>query len=68
MTKNVSYKECTCDICGKVEHIPQSLILPKEWENFKLGQKSYDVCLDCFIKIDMAIEDIKDSYLRGERL
>lgn len=62
MTKNISYKQCTCDICGKVEDIVTSLILPKEWDNFTIGNKTYDICPDCFMKINMTIEDLKDKY------
>ena len=59
MTKNVNYKECTCDLCGSKEYISQSLILPKNWENIKIKNKNYDLCEQCFIKVDMAIEDLK---------
>ena len=64
MTENVSYKRCICDICGKEEHIPQTLILPKEWEKIDIGRKSYDVCVDCLVKVDMAVEDLKEKYLK----
>lgn len=59
MTKNVRYKECTCDLCGSKEYIPPSLILPHSWEHLKIKHKAYDLCKQCFLKIDMAIEDLK---------
>lgn len=62
MTENISYRKCTCDICGKVAKTPISgSLLPKEWEHFTIGKKEYDVCLDCFVKVDMAIEDLKEN-------
>ena len=61
MTENISYKRCVCDICNKEEHVPQSLILPKEWEKINIGRKSYDVCVECLVKVDMAIEDLKEN-------
>ena len=67
MTEIVSYRRCKCDICGKVEDISASACLPKEWENFKIGKKSYDVCLDCFIKVDMVIEDLKHRVYLSQR-
>lgn len=60
MTENISYRKCTCDICGKVAKTSISgSLLPKEWEHFTIGKKEYDVCIDCFVKVDMAIEDLK---------
>lgn len=64
MTRNVSYKECVCDICGRVDAISMSAVLPKDWENFKIGMKAYDVCPWCFTEIDMAIEDLKEKHLK----
>ena len=61
MTENISYKRCVCDICDKEEHIPQLLILPKEWEKINVGKKSYDVCVECLVRVDMAIEDLKEN-------
>ena len=59
MTRNVNYKECTCDLCGSKEYISQSLILPKSWEQVRLRLKNYDLCEQCFIKVENAIEDLK---------
>lgn len=60
MTENISYRKCTCDICGKIENVSISgSLLPKDWEHFAIGKKEYDVCLDCFVKVDMAIEDLQ---------
>lgn len=65
MIENISYRKCTCDICGKVAKTPISgSLLPKEWEHFTIGRKEYDVCLDCFVKVDMAIEDLKPTDRR----
>ena len=64
MTENVSYKKCICDICEKTENISQSAILPKGWEHFTIGMKSYDVCIDCLAKVDMAIEDLREEALK----
>lgn len=30
--QNISYAKCNCDICGKEEHISQSSVLPKGWD------------------------------------
>lgn len=64
MTENVSYKRCVCDICGKEEHISQSVILPKDWDRVITGRKTYDVCVDCLVEIDMAVEDLKEKHLK----
>lgn len=60
MTENISYRKCTCDICGKIAKVSISgTLLPNDWEQFRIGKKQYDVCQDCFVKVDMAIEDLK---------
>lgn len=64
MIENISYKRCVCDICGKEEKIIQPLMFPKDWEKFNIGKKTYDVCIDCFVKVDMAIEDLKEKHLK----
>lgn len=61
MIEVVNYKKCTCDICGKVVNITENRNRPNSWERFEIGMKKYDVCLDCFIKVDMAIEDLKNG-------
>lgn len=61
MTENVSYKRCVCDICGKEEHISQGKILPKDWEIINIGRKTHDVCVNCLVKVDMAVEDLKEN-------
>ena len=58
MTENISYKRCVCDICGKEEHIDNIKILPTEWSRAIIGRKTYDVCKECLVKVDMAIEDL----------
>ena len=59
MTKNVNYKECTCDFCGKKEHIAQSLILPNQWAELKLKDLKYDLCMQCVTKMEQIIEDMR---------
>ena len=60
MRKNVSYSECTCDVCGKVEHITQSLLYPKGWGtiSFPMGEK-LEVCDKCLLRIQEAISKLK---------
>lgn len=62
MTRNVSYKECVCDICNRVEYVAMSAVLPKEWKYVQIGMNTYDVCPWCLTAIDMAIEDIKEKH------
>lgn len=59
MIKNINHRECTCDLCGAKVYIEQRDPRPKGWESFDLGMKHYDTCKQCFIKVDMAIEDLK---------
>lgn len=63
MTENVSYKRCVCDICGKEERIPQSLILPKGWDKTFTGRYMYDTCIDCIAEIDTVVEDLKEKKI-----
>ena len=56
MTKNVSYKECTCDFCRTKEHIAQSSILPKQWTVLRLKKSEYDLCEQCTVNVEQAIE------------
>lgn len=60
--ENVSYKRCTCDICGKQRDINQALILPNDWTTLKIGANEMDCCDECR---DL-IEDIIDS-IRNEK-
>ena len=62
MRKNVSYAECTCDVCGEVEHIAQSLLYPKGWGeiSFPMGEK-LEVCDKCLLKIQEAISKLKHA-------
>lgn len=68
MTKNVDYRECTCDLCGSKECISQSFILPKSWGEVRMKTKNYDVCEQCFIKVKSAIEGliVKKNEHEGE--
>lgn len=59
MTRNISYKECTCDICGKSENISQTLILPTLWQKVQIRSSIYDCCGACLDMIEDAIEELK---------
>lgn len=50
--ENIAYAKCNCDICGKEEHIPQSLVLPKEWNEIRVGGCKLELCKECFCKIE----------------
>lgn len=56
---NVNHKECTCDLCGAKTDIDYMRHLPYGWERCTIGKKKYRVCESCFVKVDMAIEDLK---------
>lgn len=62
MTKEVSYRECTCDICGRVEKVVLSMPLPQNWQHTKIRRTAYDMCESCIIRIERTIAQIK----RGE--
>lgn len=59
MRNNVSYAEITCDICGKIENIAASLVLPEGWEKVSVGYESWDACEECKRKIIETIRNIK---------
>lgn len=61
MIENVSYKRCVCDFCKKEEHIHPLFIRPKEWDKINIKEESYDICNECIVKVDMAIEDLKEN-------
>jgi len=61
MRNNVSYAEITCDICGKIEHIPQSLILPKGWSRVEIDNLKKDTCEDCLKAIKELINNLKQE-------
>lgn len=68
--KNVSYAECTCDVCGEVKHIPQSRIFPEGWGEitFPMGEK-LEVCQRCLVKIQESISKMKyvEKAVQNER-
>jgi hypothetical protein len=59
MTKNVTYKECTCDACGKVEKISHDFFLPKDWGHIKVDTKEFDLCDECFTKVCVCINSLR---------
>lgn len=60
MTENISFKKCTCDICGRVQSCKQSQILPADWEKITVIY-SYDVCKDCLEKVSDYIKRLKQE-------
>lgn len=64
MTETVHYKRCVCDICNKEEHISPIKLLPVDWEIINIGRKTYHVCVDCLVEVDMAVEDLKEKHLK----
>lgn len=65
MTKNISYKQVICDICGKEERIDQSKDLPPKWEELKCGWHfKYDCCPECIQNLKTTIEEIKKNNTR----
>ena len=62
MTKDVRYKECTCDLCGSKECIPPIKILPPKWEVLNLKGNVLDLCEQCFLSVEQAVEDIKKGF------
>ena len=48
---NISYKECTCDVCGKITKANRGIFLPKGWNVIKIGTKNLDLCDVCFVKV-----------------
>ena len=68
MTRNVSYKLATCDICGIEEQTSQSAVLPDKWERIICGGYfDYDLCPKCRKTIQKSIEIIKEKNMRGEQ-
>lgn len=65
MRNNVSYAEITCDICGKIERIPQSLILPKGWSRVEFDHSKKDTCDDCLKEIEELFNNLR--YKRKRR-
>ena len=61
MRTNISYADCYCDICGKNERIPQSLILPKGWSRIEIDNSKKDACEDCLKSIKELINNLKQE-------
>lgn len=66
MRNNVSYAEITCDICGKIERIPQSLILPKRWSRIEVDNSKKDACEDCLKSIEEFMKKLREERRREE--
>ena len=62
--QNISYAKCNCDICGKEEHISQSLTLPKEWGEIKIDGAKLELCKECNDKIKYYVE----TWIRDRRV
>lgn len=62
--ENISYAKCNCDICGKEEHISQSLILPKGWNEIKIDGAKLELCEKCNEKI----KNYVSGWIRNRRV
>lgn len=62
--ENISYAKCNCDICGKEEHISQSRILPKGWDEIKIDGAKLELCEECNDRIKYYIK----CWIRDRRV
>ena len=70
MIESVSYKKCTCDICGASKEIPQSWAAPRDFYELWLRQdgttiRRLDVCGSCYGKVTTYIDTLEAGAANG---
>lgn len=61
MITNISYNRCECDICGKTEDIPSTLLKPAKWEKVTI-YFDYLCCKECAEKLDTYLKTLTNIF------
>ena len=66
MIKQVSYKLCTCDICGHTAKCEDIVSLPGDWTRITAPTFfAFDLCLDCARATLKFLDERKESFKRA---
>ena len=68
MTKNIAYKRCKCDVCGREKDIDQGAYLPEGWGRLRLDiLLDLDLCGVCALAVTKFVNGLVEEY-KGEEI